>query len=333
MLPARKSWIGLTTLLGVGVSAVWWHGRFDPETCSDVRLWRWLVQNDAAELPSEDQAALITRLEDEILQGLPWDGTTTFLSRDQTDRLQANVATLQHAWFTASVAEHQRQTTPQGRTRLLDRKLAVLMHWPEGHSADGPTPTTAMWFGQIQDWIRQAPASQQGTMQAAVQAATERWLATYDLQQQPRAVQEALAKRIADELNRGLVLSPQETPTDSDSLFLRNAQLLMQNWFRVLAAEYDARPPQQQTPWLDRRLDELFAWNLDSVLAGASDRQQDASAQLLALVQEWTAAGTATEQAQMQKLATAAQRRMVMRLLTGRVQENQPLDAAPAVPN
>ena len=308
--------IGLLAAAGIGAGTLWWtSGTFDPATCSDQWLWIWLVSHDVAELSNDISDDLIERLEAEILEGIEFPDEINTISEKQAHRLATNIDHLQERWFRTSVASYVNTDQPTAKLKLIDRKLSVLMNWPETPASGDSSPSAADMFGKIKSWITAAEQPEKDQMNRAVQSSVERWLQNYDLHDQPASVQHELTRRIADELNGGLKLSS-ISESDSGELFQGNARLLMKTWFQLQAAEYAACDSEIRKQLVDQRLDELLSWNLDELLADESPRTSSAATQVLAQIEQWIQEAPAGQRDQLREFASAAQSRMMMRLFS-----------------
>ena len=310
-----------SALIGVAAASIgfgyFWWADFDPATCSQQRLWIWLVQNDIESL--SDRKPLVDRLEKEILDGLEVPESTNQLSEKQVVQLNSNIEKLQYDWFRQSVDEFLESGE---QVEVIDRKLGVLMNWPTTPTPDGSSPSAADFFGKVKGWIQAEQPPLHDQMNSAVQKAVERWLIKYDLRDQPEDVQIELTSRIADELNAGLVpgLGDANDESPEENYLEDNILLLMKTWFHQQAAGYANCDSDQQSDFINQRLDEVFSWELDSLLGGAA--QGNATTKLLGYVNQWIDEASPDRKGQLQQFAAAAKGQVMLRIFSGKSNKN-----------
>jgi hypothetical protein len=291
-LRSRNRWLG-TSIVTAGffsAGALWLlgHGWLfpSPQKAPPAALQRWLVLRDMTELPYDVQLALVDRIQtelspDELL--VESRNSSRPLPSHWRSRLQRNVAWLKRVWFEARASQYC-QLSGEERREFLETQIDFLFAWAQGLAAlrtpaeaGEPSEAWQRFFDELAQWTREAPAEKRSCLEQAMRDGVICWLATTDVADLPRELRISLARRFAAEL-RG---ASGRTPPSGESLSLepahraqleRNAWRLAEAWFHQLAGEFAELPHDEQSSFVDARIDEVLSWNLGAYLGGVQSR-------------------------------------------------------------
>lgn len=312
-----------------------------PEHCSRSQLLRWLVLRDVSAESPPTQLALVDRLAQELLarddDGLVTaSGGANWLVGDQV-RQNANL--LKQVWFTSRVDRFHALPAAQ-RPAWLDEQIAIVSAWTmlqqrlssseDGSSGNRESSSaaqdsgTAAFFADIREWIATAEPAAAARMQQAVNAALVRWLSTQDLAEQSLATRQAIAERIATQLDRGLKPSEQSAGMtgDESSRLRANGMLLLEAWLTSQARRYQQLAPAEQNALVDEQIDRVGHWGIARWLTSNSNGEPAApfagplaQLQLIAIVNSWVERAEPEDQPALRELVQAVQVRMLSRLV------------------
>lgn len=151
-----------------------------------------------------------------------------------------------------------------------------------------------------------------------------RWLVARDLTQESLELRQTLAVRLEEEVYAGAKMSE---PADGQlssaqaELLRRNIELLVEDWFRMKAADYQTTPPANRVAELDRQLDGLQNSGIvDQVLAAQQDQEKPADPvqamnRLVQKMKVWVERTAPQQRDEVRQFAAAVQGRIFVRAL------------------